>query len=452
MLSVRSRYVVFVLFMLTFGCLQAQINTGAIRPKINSPYSRFGLGDLLDLPFASSAGMAGLSAAYQDAFHVNVLNPASLAYLQATAFELGFYARNANLQSETQDPIGVWSGNLNYISLGFPIKNPINKILDRDQTPFGWGMNLALLPYTLVGYNVGNTEIRENLGQVTNTLKGTGGTYRLYWGNGVRYGSLAGGVNIGYQFGKITNSRNVAFDSLSVAYQTELLDEISVSGFIWNVGAQYTIDFKKTNDEGEQVSSGHKIILGAYGNSTSSFTTNSSQFYHRDNFTYGEVDTIISEVDILQSGTMPSEWTFGLAYERLNKMRLGLEYTTSNWSKYENEAKPEVLADSYRIAFGGEIIPDIISYNNYFRRVRYRFGAFYGTDPRTIDGAQLKEFGVTLGAGLPIILPRQQTSFVNLALELGRFGIADALRETYFKMTLGFTLNDNTWFFKRKFN
>ena len=452
MLSVRSRYVVFVLFMLTFGCLQAQINTGAIRPKINSPYSRFGLGDLLDQPFASSAGMAGLTAAYQDAFHVNVLNPASLAYLQATAFELGFYARYANLQSNTQEPTSIWSGNLNYISLGFPIKNPINKILDRDQTPFGWGMNLALLPYSLVGYNVGNTEMKEDLGQITNTLKGTGGTYRLYWGNGVRYGNMAFGVNIGYQFGKITNSRNVQFDSLSVAYQTELLDEISVSGFIWNVGAQYTIDFKKTDDEGEKVSSGHKIILGAYGNSTSSFTTNSSRFYHRDNFTYGEVDTIISEIDIIQSGTMPSEWTFGLAYERLNKMRLGLEYTTSNWSKYENEAKPESLTNAYRIAFGGEIIPDIISYNNYFRRVRYRFGAFYGTDPRTIDGAQLKEYGVTFGAGLPIILPRQQTSFVNLALEVGRYGLADALRETYFKMTLGFTLNDNTWFFKRKFN
>ena len=451
MLSVRSRNVVFVFCMFFVGWAQAQINTDAIQPKNNSPYSRFGLGDLLSQPFASSAGMGGLSAGYQDAFHLNFLNPASLAYLQATAFEIGINAKYTNLSGEGNST-NIWSGNLNYLSLGFPIKNPINKILDRDQTPFGWGMNLALLPYSLVGYNIETVTTSPEIGQVTNKLKGTGGTYRLMWGNGVRYGNVAVGATLGYHFGKLTNSRNVEFDSLSIAYITELLDETSVSGLIWNVGAQYTLDFKKTNDEGEKVSSGNKIIFGVYGNSLSSFKTNTSQFYHRDHFDYGQIDTVINEIDIIQNGKLPSEWTFGLVYERLNKLRLGFDYTTSLWSQYENEARPESLMDSYRIAFGGEFIPDVISYNNYFRRVRYRFGAFYNTDPRTVSGEQLSGFGITFGAGLPIILPRQQTSFVNLAFEVGQFGLEEALRETYFKMTLGFTLNDNTWFFKRKFN
>ena len=141
-------------------------------------------------------------------------------------------------------------------------------------------------------------------------------------------------------------------------------------------------------------------------------------------------------------------------YEKINKLRIGAEYIAAGWSNYRNEAKPEDLLDTWRVAAGLEYIPDIISYNKYSRRIRYRAGAFYSLDPRSISGEQLKRYGVTLGFGLPIILPRQQTSFVNIAIEAGRFGLTGdtGLRETYAKATIGFTLNDNTWFFKRKFN
>ena len=41
---------------------------------------------------------------------------------------------------------------------------------------------------------------------------------------------------------------------------------------------------------------------------------------------------------------------------------------------------------------------------------------------------------------------------MNLSFELGQMGVADVLQERYVKLTVGFTLNDNSWFFKRKFN
>ena len=450
MWSVWSRTIAFVLFLCCALGATAQLSNDIITPKNNSPYSRFGLGDIFDLPFASAAGMAGLSAANQESFHINLLNPASLAYLQATAFEVGIYARYANL-SEGNSSAGIWSGNLNYLALAFPIKNPINRVLDRDQTPFGWGMNLALVPYSLVGYDIETEGTPVQAGTVTNSLKGNGGTYRLMWGNGVRYGGFAFGANLGYQFGKITNSRRVVFDSLRAAYLSEFLDEFSVSGFYWSFGAQYTYEFIEQKKE-EDANTKRRMTIGIYGNPASSFETNSSTLNYRTNFDYGEIDTILSVSDIIQSGTMPVEWGAGVMYEKQNRYKFGFEYTAANWSNYVNEAKPEALVNSYRIAIGGQITPDYISYNNYFKRVRYRFGAFYSTDPRTIDGSQLREFGITFGAGFPIILPRQQTSFINLAFELGQFGLEEALQETYFKMTLGFTLNDNTWFFKRKFN
>lgn len=84
--------------------------------------------------------------------------------------------------------------------------------------------------------------------------------------------------------------------------------------------------------------------------------------------------------------------------------------------------------------------------------MRYRLGFYYGTDPRSIGTEQVTRYALTLGTGFPIVLPRQQVSFMNTALEIGRFGVPDVLQETFVKLSVGFTLNDNSWFFKRKFN
>ena len=43
----------------------------------NSPYSRFGIGDLVPQSHILSRGMAGISAAYSDRLSINFNNPAS---------------------------------------------------------------------------------------------------------------------------------------------------------------------------------------------------------------------------------------------------------------------------------------------------------------------------------------------------------------------------------------
>ncbi len=439
---------------LVIGAFASQAQTNAIQPKSNSPYSRFGLGDLNDQYFAASGGMAGLSAAFYDASHINLLNPASLAQLQATAFEVGMFGKYSKLK-DGDNTDEIWSGNLNYLALAFPLRNTINEALDRSKSPWGVGMGFALLPYSSVGYDIESITTSPDYGTTSNTLKGSGGTYRIQWGTGVRYKKFSVGVNAGYQFGKLINSRLVTFDSLDNSFSTDFLDEISLSGFVFNVGVQYTHEFKKAGPNGTTVPKGERLIFGAYTGNGGNFKTNSSKLYQRVNIVdYVLLDTILQESGRRQEGSMPSEFSVGIMYEKVNKLRLGAEYSAAAWSGYRNEAKPENLLDTWRAAVGVEYIPDIISYNKYSRRIRYRAGAFYSLDPRSISGEQLKRYGVTLGFGLPIILPRQQTSFVNIAIEAGQFGLTGdtGLRETYAKATIGFTLNDNTWFFKRKFN
>ncbi len=422
-----------------------------IVPSINSPYSRFGLGDFNNPFFAAQAGMGGLTAAQHDPFHLNPMNPASLAQLQATALEVGLDA-TYSLYSTPSLEESSWGGNLSYLALGFPLINPLNKVLDRRQSPWGLGMAFVLQPFTTVGYNVEAKQDVENVGGTTNLLAGDGGIYRFSWNNGVKYGPISAGLTLGINRGNLTNSRRIFFDSLQLAYATTFLDEITLTGFYWRFGLQYTYDFKQEGAKsGEREPSGKRLIFGLHGSTENSFSTRSDRFAQRE--VPGISDTLFNESDVKGDGLLPTSFTAGITYQQRNKLRLGLEAGFSQWSQYENDAQSNVnLQDSWQLRFGGEIIPNYLSYDNYFERVRYRFGAYYRTDPRQFEGEQLLDYGLSLGFGFPILLPRQRTSFINFAVEGGRFGLSDELQETYVRMTLGFTLNDNTWFFKRKFN
>lgn len=445
---------VFSLVLTMSSILSAQVSSENIRPKINSPISRFGLGNLTNAYFSTSGAMGGYSAAFIDPFHINLENPASLSFLRSTAFEVGMDTKFTVLEGSNGDSDNFLGGNLNYLALGFPLKNSLNQALDRLNSPWQFGMALSLTPFSNVGYDITTYSDEGDAGSVLNVLKGTGGTYSINWGGGARYKNFSAGISLKYHFGQIINSRLVAFDTLAYSYFTEFRDDMSINALVWNAGIQYVYDFKTTDADGKKVPNGKRVILGVFGNNQSDFATTNTSFVKRENIfnTFGSVDTISYQTDIEGTGVLPSDITFGIAYEQANKFRIGADYNLSNWSQYQNSVKPDALLDSWRLSIGGEYIPDIISYNNYFQRIRYRAGFFTGTDPRSIQGQQLNYSGVTLGFGLPIIMPRQMVSFVDIGFEFGQYGVKNILTERYFNFTLGLTLNDNSWFFKRKFN
>jgi len=397
--------------------------------------------------------MGGLSAPYQNIYRLNLLNPASLAYLETTALEVGLDATRVQLESSSASETS-WRGNLSYLALGFPLINPINEVLDRKQSPLGLGMAFAIQPFTTVGYNIQTTDQVEGVnGSTSNALIGDGGIYRFSWSNAIKYGPIAGGLTIGLNQGTISNQRFVQFDSLDNSYVTTFVDEFTLSGFYWRFGLQYAYSFKKPDGEGGKKATGSRLIFGLQGSTDNSFSTDGTRFAERRSFIYDLVDTLVNETGQEGDGILPASYTFGITYEKLNKFQIGVEAGLSQWSNYENDARPnDRLQDSWHARIGGAVTPNATSYDNYFARVQYRFGAYYRTDPRQFEGNQLEDYGLSIGFGFPIILPRQRTSFIDLALEGGQFGLSDELQETYVRITLGFTLNDNTWFFKRKFN
>lgn len=428
------------------------------QPKQNSPYSRFGIGDFVNQYFANQAGMAGQSAAFHDPFHLNLLNPASYAHLKTTAFETGIYAKYSHSESSTatQD---YWTGNLAYLALGFTLKSPINQVLDKVQSPWQFGMGFALTPYSLVGYNQQTRTALDSIGDVLNTYQGSGGTYRLQWSNAAKYKNTSFGATLGWMFGKTTYENNTQFiDSTSILtsrnFQDNQRQELGVNGFIWNLGVQH--DFVLEYEENDKTAPKRLLTIGATGEGQHNLHLRGDQLVIRSrgrltNGQYLTADTLSNNDSIRRQLTLPSTFSIGIQYVKANKFKIGGQIGLENWSQYVNEVRPETFRNTFSVSAGLEFIPDHLSFNNYSKRIRYRLGGYYRQDARNAGGKELDDLGVTFGFGFPLVLPRQQTSFVNAAFELGKFGTDSPIQESYFRMTLGFTLNDNTWFYKRRF-
>lgn len=424
-----------------------------ISPKLNSPLSRFGLGDPLDQVHAAAAGMGALESTYQDPFHLNLLNPASLANLQAATFEVGTYIRNSRITDQVQ-AANAWQGNIRYIALGFPLRNPVSLNLERQQNIWNAGMSFSLAPTSVVGYDLTLMGESADFGRTSNALRGDGAAYRFTWSTAVRYKSLSAGLNANFNFGKITNSRILVFEERPEALGSEFIEDFAIRGLNLGYGVQYAYNFKRTDEEGKLVPDGRRIIVGINGQLGRDIRTDATLLSRRFSPS-GQLfvsDTLRFVEDQAGVLTLPASVTAGVAYEKFNKIFVGAEYGLRNNGAFRNDAQPDELLDAQRVAFGVQYIPNANSYNRFWQRVRYRVGIRLEEDGRAIDGQQARRNAITLGLGLPIRLPRQQISFFDLALEAGQFGIPDVLDENYIQLTLGFSLNDNSWFFKRKLN
>ncbi len=81
------------LLLMTFaGVAVAQNNT-------NSPYTRYGYGDLVNQNFGNSKAMGGIAFGLRDGSQINPLNPASYTAIDSLTFlfEGGVSMQNANI-------------------------------------------------------------------------------------------------------------------------------------------------------------------------------------------------------------------------------------------------------------------------------------------------------------------------------------------------------------------
>ncbi len=437
----------FILLFLVLGSTFASAQSNA-----NSPYSRFGIGDPVDFHTMYMRSMGGAAAGYFDPYHINLSNPASYSALRATAFDVGVFANYTRLSDDTSSD-NLWNGNLGYMSLAFPLKNPFSSLLDRSESPYKFAMAFALIPNTDVGYNITSFETNPEIGQIERNFSGSGGSSKFIWGNSMAYKNYHFGLNLGYLFGNIDYSRFAFFNDIPASFDNDFSTSYTMNGLYWNAGFLYRKTLNKKDVE-ENRAAINEITFGFYGKTNTSFSTEADILDRSILILNGQElnsDTLRNESGIEGSGTLPAEFAFGLNYFRGNKYSVGFEIAQTYWSQYKNDANPETLDNSFRVSFGGYLRPNYKSYNNFFKRVFYRYGLYYNTDPRVVGQEQVKTYGATFGMGMPFVFQRK-VSHANLGIEFGRKGSGSLIEETFAKISFSFTFNDDEWFIKRKYN
>jgi hypothetical protein len=423
------------------------------QPKSNSPYSRYGLGDLSNPYLIQHTSMGGVSCAYSDPLHLNANNPAALSALDLTAYEGGLFVKRSKYQSANQKASAT-GGNLSYLALGFTLHNVVNATLEKTKPKYRIGMGLFLEPVSTIGYDIRTTDSVSSDQIIVNQFQGDGGFYRFKYGVGVKKKHTSAGAFLGWQFGKATYENTSLFDTLP-AYQNNFRDELRMHGFVYSVGVQHEVILARLENNKEIPT--RWLTFGLTANGTKEIGINATEIKIRsrgrnaNGSAYIDPDTLVFIEGSEKRLTLPASVTFGVMYTKLNKLRIGADFGYSAWSKYNNDLRPDTLQNALSISGGIEYTPDHSSYNSYIKRVRYRFGAYYRQDPRVVNREQVTDLGITLGFGLPLVLPRQQTSAIHLALELGQIGSGTPIKENYFRISAAYTLNDNSWFYKRRF-
>ena len=411
--------------------------------QVNSPYSRFGIGDLYYSRNVSSKGMGGLATTYKEIQSVNFINPASYTALNFVTFDVGIESEFRTI-TDQEKANRYESANLifNYLALGVP--------LAKDKKGFNkWGLAFGIRPVSRVRYDIESPGRLNGIDSVLNEYRGSGGLYRGFLGMGYRIGKLSLGVNAGYVFGQKEVSTYRSMPNDSVFYFTASINQrTSITMFSMDGGFQYEIPIAKKGN----------IRLGANGYLGGDATGKREQVAQTVFFdALGQPDSIDVVLRANSTGTytLPAGYTAGISYEKANKFMFGGEYETSKWSELTDFGQDVGMSDVSMLRLGGYWIPDVTSNRSYWKQVVYRAGFFTGKDYVTVNNEQLPVWGVTFGGGFPIRrFNTYSTQFntVNLSFEYGRRGNGQSpYVERYFKVNVGLALSD-IWFIKRQYD
>lgn len=425
MVGFKKILLVFTL-SLCAGAVFGQVDTGS-QNVTNSPYTRYGYGELSDNAFGKSKAMGGLAYGIRDRYQLNPANPASYTAMDSLTFlfEGGFTLQNTNF-SDGINKTNAKNSSFDYVAMQFRLKK--------------WmAINAGFIPYSNVGYSISKSDVDHENTDAYNvsSFQGDGGLKQLYLGVGVNVlKNLAIGANFSYFWGDIDRSMSLYFPATSASTNTES-EEISISDFKIDLGAQYTYN----------ISDKRQVVLGAVYSPKRSLNNTTTL---RSEVWTNQVGRLVAEVDSTATFETPHKLGLGFTYMYDNRLTVGLDYTLEKWGSVTYFDNPNAFRDRSKVVIGAEYRPSHYS-RNYLAHVRYRMGGYYSTPYYKINGQNAAtEYGVSIGLGLP--LPKV-ASLLNLSAQYVRVNgkKSSFLDENYLKVSIGLTFNER-WFFKRKVN
>ncbi len=441
----KTSIFIFVLFIST--CALAQEN---------APYSRYGIGDLSPSPNITSRSMGGISTGFVDVSgflpysqSINLTNPASLGSLNTTIFDFGLEVDRRTLKSNlTPQKYSANNAIISYIQLGFPITP--KRMLKKGNF---WNVAFGLRPISKVNYKVQEDKRVVGIDSTSTIFEGTGGINQVNLSTGIKIKNFSFGVSTGYSFGNRDVNVKKDFVNDTVRYQQSNTDvQARFGGVFLNLGAQYAIKLK--NNALLRVGATVNLQQKLKGKKDNSIET----FFYNPDGTTSAIDIIDTAKDIPGNITIPASYSVGFTYSNPHWV-VGADIDFASWSNFKYfGVKDPTVQNGMKLHVGGQYYPATAttSTNKYWRFVKYRGGFYYGSDYIKLNGNR-PDYGVTLGAGLPLT-SFQRLRFgdfvtLNTGVEIGQKGNKQnqGVREGIFRVNFGISMTAS-WFQKRKYD
>ncbi|MEP6597022.1 MAG: hypothetical protein ABJA71_13810 [Ginsengibacter sp.] len=427
-----------------FACLLLSALPCFCFAQENSPYSRYGIGNLVTPGNILNRGMGGISGGLTDPATINTINPATYSNLVYTTLDVGLEYDGRIIKS--QNPLGNYKSNngiISYLQLGFPLLGG-NKKAEKKQT--SWGLTFGLKPVSKINYKI-NALSRTSIDSIASIYEGSGGINEAFIGTAIRVKNFSIGFNTGYLFGeKDYDSKLVFIDSIEY-YKADYATKTRFGGVFLNAGFQYAVKIKKGI-----------IRIGAYGNLQQQYNATKDNTVQTFNYsstgTPDKIDSIYENNGQKGVVQLPATIGGGFTLEKTHFL-VGADFETTNWNNYRFFGQKDLLTNSWIAKVGFQFLPATTGSRSYFNYVKYRAGFSYGRDYIATNN-MLPVYSISAGASFPLKLKHSfyetQYSVMNLAVEYGNRGNNENnIKENIIKVSVGFALSD-IWFIRRKFN
>jgi len=395
---------------------------------MNSPYTRFGFGQLAIPEMGIHKAMGGTGTALRNYNQINMMNPASYSSVDTLTFilDMGMSLQNTNFK-EGSVSRNVRNASFDYIAAQYRL-HP------------GLGMTLAYLPYSNVGYSYSNSETvrQDDEGTVTttNAYSGEGGLHQVIVGLGWQpFPWVSVGANANYTYGYLQHTVSNSYSESTISSRTKI----------------YSVDLSAVNfDAGVQFLFGPETNRFVAGASYSPARTLSGKPYAVDYVVTSSVATSADTVSYAPL-SLPETLSAGVSWKRGDHWLMAADARLTRFSG--STFFGEQGMDQWRYSAGMQYTP---TYNrhNFLQCMHYRAGIHYTTPYYKVNGlAGPTEWGASFGLGIPVLNRWNQRTTINLSGQFIRMqpALAGMMAENYFRLNLSVSFVEN-WFTKWRVN